>query len=185
MRAGQHFDSPEDHDHDCDADSTTNDNTQGDKDQKEGAEKTTPASVSSKDTGLEYQYGDAFYMAEINLSGNVFAVEERPGKSTLARLYSPSGKLLSTSELHVHTAVAADTKESSKAGEDGNKSGVKTLFISTYKDGHYALAVQGGYVLSIDAENLTITSSFKVVRKFKETRTKLYENLWYTYMYIP
>lgn len=164
-RAGRHFDSPENHHHDGDDGTASDiDNTRGDKDQKEGAEKTASTAISSKDTGLDYHHGDAFYMAEINPSGNIFAVEERPGKSTLARLYSPSGELLNTSELSVPTVAAADTKKSSKTG-DKKKPGVQTLLISTYKDGHYALVVQGGCVLFVDAEKLTIASSFKMVRR--------------------
>lgn len=112
--------------------------------------------VNSKDSGLEYQYGDAFYMAEINPSGNVFAVEERPHKSTLARLYSPSGGLLKTSELNVPTST-------SPPAADAGGLVVQTLLISTYKGGLYALVVQGGYVLFVDAEQLSITNSFKAV----------------------
>ena len=160
MRAGQHLDSLKDHHH------KTSDNASKEED---GPEKTL-VSVSDKHSGLEYQYGDAFYMAEINPSGNVFAVEERPEQSTLARLYSPSGELLNTSELCVPTADnpttnAAGMKESSVAGVSGGdkRSAIQTLLISTYKDGCYALVVQGGYVLLVDAELLTITKSFKVV----------------------
>ena len=162
MRAGQHFDS------------TPSDNTIGHEEKKDVVEM-TPAPEGCKDTsttGLEYQYGDAFYMAEINPSGNVFAVEERPGKSTLARLYSPGGELLNTSELRAPTTIAAadDAKELAKAGDgdDGTSSGdkkigVQTLLISTYRAGCYALVVQGGYALFVDAEKLTITSCFKLV----------------------
>ena len=166
VRAGHHFNSPEEHH--LHHESTTSDDKIEDKDKKDVVEK-TPASESCKDTGLEYQYGDAFYMAEINPSGNVFAVEEQPGKSTLARLYSHTGELLNTSELCAPTTAAADTKESAKADDGGagggKRSGVQTLLISTYKDGRYALVVQGGYVLLVDAEKVTITNSFKVVSR--------------------
>ena len=173
MRAGQHFDSsPGEHQHRNSA-TTPSDNK---KDKKDVVEM-TPAAEGCKDTsttGLEYQYGDAFYMAEINPSGSVFAVEERPGKSTLARLYSPRGELLNTSELCAPTTIAAgaaaDGKESAKAGDgdDGagngdKKMGVQTLLISTYRAGCYALVVQGGYALFVDAEKLTIMSCFKLV----------------------
>jgi hypothetical protein len=182
VRAGQHFDSsrsPEEcqqhHRGDDSTTTTSSDNKIGDEDKKGVVEKTsTPAaSVSCKKdtTALDYHYGDAFYMAEINPSGNVFAVEERPGRSTLARLYSPRGEPLNSSELHVHApttvsdAAADDTKESAEAdGCEGDKKlGVQTLLISTYKAGCYALVVQGGYALFIDAEKLTITSCFKLV----------------------
>ena len=164
VRAGQHSNTPEKHAH------HHSDNKTGGKDEEDVVEMNR-ASVSYKDTsGLDYQYGDAFYMAEINPLGNVFAVEERPGKSTLARLYSHGGKLLNTSELHAPTTAAAGgaedaNSESAKAGggSGDKKPGVQTLVISTYKAGCYALVVQGGYVLLVDAEKLTITNSFKVV----------------------
>lgn len=119
---------------------------------------------SCQDSGLEYKYGDAFYMAEINPSGNVFAVEERPQKSTLTRLYSPGGELLKTSELSIPTTndTAVSNKESATTGR-GGISAVQTLLISMYKDGSYALVVQGGYVIFVDAEQLTIRNSFKAV----------------------
>ena len=167
VRAGQHFDSTENlahGDHDGAACVSTRENQY----QAKGDEK-IPTRVDHKDSGLEYQYGDAFYMAEINPSGNVFAVEERPERSTLARLYSPSGELLNTSELCVPIAqdsipAAADDKESSSAAASGRKSAaLRTLLISTYKEGRYALVVQGGYVLFVDAEQLAVTNSFKVV----------------------
>lgn len=171
MSAGQHFDSSShEHQHHRDDDISTK---IGDEDKKDvGQLQKTPVPEGCKDTtALEYQYGDAFYMAEINPSGNVFAVEERPGKSTLARLYSPRGELLNTSELHAPTTIVAaadDTKESAKAGDHGagngnKKMGVQMLLISTYKAGHYALVVQGGYALFVDAEKLTITNCFRLV----------------------
>ena len=151
----------------CDLDGTDSVSTRENQNQAKGDEK-IPTGVGHKDSGLEYQYGDAFYMAEINPSGNVFAVEERPERSTLARLYSPSGELLNSSELCVpiaHDTTAADDKdkESSSAAASVRKSAVRTLLISTYKEGRYALVVQGGYVLCVDAERLTVTNSFKVV----------------------
>ena len=45
-----------------------------------------------KNTGLDYHYGNAFYMAEINPSGNVLAVQERQSAPTLVQLYSPEGE---------------------------------------------------------------------------------------------
>ena len=142
-------------------------------------EEVTKSESDSKDCGLDYHYGDAFYMAEINPSGNVFAVEERPHRTTLAHLYSPSGSPIKTRELivpgHSVNPVTAGSDQSaagsdqSAAGSDQSAAGgtdrlaVQTLLISTYKDGIYALVVQGGYVIIVDAEKLTITNSFKVV----------------------
>ena len=176
MRAGQHFDSSPGEHQPRKSTTTPSDSTIGNEDKKDVVEM-IPAPEDCKDTStiaLEYQYGDAFYMAEINPSGNVFAVEERPGKSTLARLYSPGGELLNTSELRAPTTIAAaaadDAKESTKAGDgdDGagngdKKMGVQTLLISTYRAGCYALVIQGGYALFVDAEKLTITNCFKLV----------------------
>lgn len=168
VKAGQNFDSPQAHLHHDDDSKII-----GDKDGKRDVVEKTPASVSCKDTGTDYHYGDAFYMAEINPSGNVFAVEERPGKSTLARLYSHGGELLHTSELHAPITAAVDTKDaekSAKTGDGDKRPGVQTLLISTYKAGCYALVVQGGYVLLVDAEKLTIANSFKVVSRPKSGR---------------
>ena len=158
VRAGQPFNSLEKASGEKDKENVKDENT----------EKASASAVNSKDSGLEYQYGDAFYMAEINPSGNVFAVEERPKKTTLARLYSPSGELLKTSELSVPTRdpSAAGTKGPGAAAASsgsGEGSAVQTLLISTYKDGSYAIVVQGGYVIFVDAERLTITNSFKAV----------------------
>ncbi len=173
VRAGQFNSSPEErqlHHHSDDSTTTTSsDNKIGDEDKKGVVEKTDATSVSCTDTtGLDYHYGDAFYMAEINPSGNVFAVEERPGRNTLARLYSPGGELLNSSELCVRaptTGAVDDTKESAETdgGEGDKKLGVQTLLISTYKAGCYALVAQGGYALFIDAEKLAITSCFELV----------------------
>ena len=121
---------------------------------------------NSEDSALDYHYGNAFYMAEINPSGNVFVVEERPKKSTLARLYSPGGDLLKTRELVVPCQSTGPTPAAGNdqsAAEGNEKVAVQTLLISTYKEGIYALVVQGGYVIIVDAELLTITNSFKVV----------------------
>ena len=142
-------------------------------------EEVTKSESDSRDCGLDYHYGDAFYMAEINPSGIVFAVEERPHRTTLAHLYSPSGSPIKTRELivpghSVNPATAGSDQsaagsDQSAAGSDQSAAGstdrvaVQTLLISTYKDGIYALVVQGGYVVIVDAEKLTITNSFKVV----------------------
>ena len=59
-------------------------------------ESETPPPKSSH-SGLDYQYRNAFYMAEINPSGNVLAVQERQSAPTLAQLYSPEGEPLECS----------------------------------------------------------------------------------------
>ena len=157
VRAGQGFASADPHHIDSQTQKKSSDKDCDTQD-------TLKSTINLKCSGLEYQYGDAFYMAEINPSGNVFAVEERPQKSTLARLYSSSGELLKTSELSIPIKDAtgvAGAKES-LTGE-GERFAVQTLLISTYKDGSYALVVQGGYVLFVDAEQLTVHNSFKTV----------------------
>ena len=176
VTAGQPFDSPDQHaGHHV---SGVKDKSCGGVQNTQEASPSTTATTGSKDSGLEYQYGEAFYMAEINPSGNVFAVEERPQRSTLTRLYSPSGELIRTGQLSVPNKDLTATKSATSAsgsqeegggggegGESGQVAAVQTLLISTYKDGSYALVVQGGYVLFVDAEQLTITSSFKAVGK--------------------
>lgn len=170
VTAGQPFDSPDQHaGHHV---SGVKDKSCGGVQNTQEASPSTTATTGSKDSGLEYQYGEAFYMAEINPSGNVFAVEERPQRSTLTCLYSPSGELIRTGQLSVPNKDLTATKSAASAsgsqeegGESGQVAAVQTLLISTYKDGSYALVVQGGYVLFVDAEQLTITSSFKAVCK--------------------
>ena len=58
-----------------------------------------------------------------------------------------TGKLLKTAELTV----------------DGSSKKLDTLLISTYREGSYALGVQGGRVLYIDAESLAVTRVLNVV----------------------
>ena len=59
-----------------------------------------------------------------------------------------AGKLLKTAELTV----------------DGGSKKLDTLLISTYREGSYALGVQGGRVLYLDAESLAVTRVLNVVR---------------------
>ncbi len=104
-------------------------------------------------TGKDYNYGDAFYMAEITPAGNVLAVEERREGGTYVHLYSSAGTLLRVRQLG---------NQGARDGEINLKS-LHTLFISSYKDGCCAIGIQGGLVLLIDAESLEVASSIKVV----------------------
>lgn len=101
-------------------------------------------------TGKDYNYGDAFYMAEITPAGNVIAIQEREKGGTFVHLYCPEGKLLRVKELEV-------------SKEESNSTTLHTLFISSYQDGCYAIGLQGGVVVLLEAETLEIASSFKVV----------------------
>ena len=131
-----------------------------------------PVSEALKNTGWDYHYGNAYYMAEINLSGNVLAVEERPKKTTLVHLYSPEGKLLKTAELRV-TAEEVE-KEKEGASEDSGDVAVHTLLISKYNSGFYAIAVQGSHVILLGAESLETEQTFKVVSVYVDTYTRVH-----------
>ena len=102
---------------------------------------------SNQTTGKDYNYGNAFYMAEITPAGNVIAVEERQHGSTSVQLFSPDGEAVKETELQV----------------EGSEKKIHTLFISTYRNGCYAIGVQGGYVVLVEAETLRIINKFKVV----------------------
>ena len=70
----------------------------------------------------------AFYMAEFNPSGDIFAVEEVFYRTTLVHLISPKGKVLKSVDL----MAMLGNKESRP---------VNSLFISPYHDGLYAIGL--------------------------------------------
>lgn len=117
-----------------------------------------------RESAVEYHYGDAFYMGEITPSGNVIAIEERPGHVTLIELYSPEGRLIKTVELKLKDGVVVNqpAREERDVGEKEKDDSVRTLFMSTYKNGCYAIGVQGGTVVML-RENLEILTTIKVV----------------------
>ncbi len=111
----------------------------------------------ARSTRKDYNYIDAFYMAEITPTGNVLAIEERRRGDTLVQLYHPDGRLLRVRELDLEAGGSGGGR-----GERGSER-LHTLFISSYKDGCYAIGIQGGFVMLVDAETLEVVSSFKVV----------------------
>ena len=103
-----------------------------------------------------YVYPDAFYMAEINPSGTVFAVEEQSKGSSLVELYSPEGGRVKWAELVI----------------GGKQEKLGTLMISMYHhSGCYAVAVQGGHVIIVGAESLDIMNIIKTVSSFSYPHT--------------
>ena len=101
----------------------------------------------TENTAKYYKYKDAFYMAEINPSGNTVAVKEMEAGSTLVQLFSVEGKLLKSTELRL----------------DGIDKKLDAVMMSTYSKGHYAVAMQGGNVFIIAAETLDVLSIIKTV----------------------
>ena len=105
---------------------------------------------SAAESSRNYPYEEAFYMAEFNPSGNIFAVREVPYKTTLIQLVSPGGRILKTVDL---MALVGDGKERP----------VNTLFISAFHRGAYAIGLEGGRIAIMDAESLHLKKVFKVV----------------------
>ena len=93
--------------------------------------------------GKNYHYADAFTMAEVNPSMNVFAVEETKDGQVYAHLFSAMGEHL-------------------KCVETSEKS---VVLLSTYSSGleAYTMVVQGGCVLTLSAEGLDVKHRFKAV----------------------
>lgn len=117
------------------------------------AEVMDKAAADKMDSGRNYLYVEAFFMAEFNPSGSIFAVKELPYETTVLHLVSPEGRVTKTVDL---MAMVGD-KEASKRP-------VSTLFISAYHDGLYAIGVEGGgRIVLVDAELLQLRKSFKVV----------------------
>lgn len=100
-------------------------------------------------SALEYNYGNAFQMAEITPDENTLAVEERQGLTTLLKLFSPEGALLRNRELLV----------------DGLKPDVSTLVISGHSGRVYAIGVQGGHVVLVNAKSLETENVIKTVSR--------------------
>ena len=119
----------------------------------------TSEEASSQISGRNYPYEDAFFMAEINPSGNVFAVKELPYRTTLIHVLSPEGAVMKTKDL-METLY---NEESTKTIKTKTKRPVNTLFISLYRDGMYAIGLEGGRIILMDAESLDVVKLFKVV----------------------
>ncbi len=107
---------------------------------------------ASMESGLNYPYEEAFYMAEFNQSGRVFAVKEIPYQTTLLYLISADGCVEKVEDLMVLMGR-----------KDCSRKPVNTIFISAYHDGVYAIGVEGGYIAVLDAELLQLSKVFKVV----------------------
>jgi hypothetical protein len=117
------------------------------------ARERSPQTSAAKDPAGGHLPGEkALYMAEFNPSGNIFAVEEVFYRTTLIHLVSPKGKVLKSMDVMA------------KFGERDSRP-VNSLFISTYHEGIYALGLEGGTVVLVDAELLEFKKSFKVVRR--------------------
>lgn len=116
-----------------------------------------PATNAGKDcegqapASREHYPGEkAFYMAEFNPSGNIFAVEEVPYRTTLVHLVSPDGRVVRSMDLMARVG-------------DQESRPVNSLFISAHHDGTYAIGLQGGRVVLVDAELLQLKKTFNVV----------------------
>lgn len=107
-----------------------------------------PESHEHHMTGKDYRYGDAYYMAEINPSGNCFAVEERENACTLIHLLdAKTGKSLKTTKL---------------SSLDGRRE-VHSLMMSLLHHGNYVIMAEGGYIVVVKGEELQIVNIFNVV----------------------
>ena len=107
---------------------------------------------SSIDSGRNYPYEEAFFMAEFNPTGKVFAVKEVPYVTTILYLISLDGCIEKMADL-----MALMGKR------DCCKRPVNTIFISAHHNGVYAIGVEGGYIALVDAELLQLNKVFKVV----------------------
>lgn len=108
---------------------------------------------TSQDSGRKYPYKNAFFMAEFNPSGNIFAVEELPYQTTMIHLVSPEGRIVKSVDL----MAAISEQDSCK------RRPVNTVFISAHHCGLYAIGLEGGRMALMEAELLQITKTFKVV----------------------
>ena len=107
---------------------------------------------SSKESGLNYRYEEAFFMAEFNPSGRIFAVKEMPYITTLLYLISPDGCVDKVADL----MALIGQKDCSRRPQN-------TIFMTGHHDGLYAVGVEGGYIALVDAELLQLNRVFKVV----------------------
>lgn len=108
---------------------------------------------ASEDSGRNYQYENAFCMAEFNPSGNIFAVEEIPYQTTMVHLVSPEGVIVRSVDL----MAGISERDASK------RRPVNTVFISAHHNGLYAIGLEGGRMVLMEAELLQINKTFKVV----------------------
>lgn len=125
----------------------------GDHSQQDPA--TSAASESeaqASDSDRHHPGEKAFYMAEFNPSGNIFAVEEVPYRTTLIHLVSPDGRVMRSVDLMARVG-------------DQDSRPVNTMFISAHHDGMYAIGLEGGRMVLMDAELLQLKKTFKVVRR--------------------
>ena len=95
-------------------------------------------------SGLDYHYADAFTMAEVNPSSNVFAVKERKDGQVSAHLFSMRGDLMKSVDINEKSIVLLSTYNRSVGG--------------------YAMMVGGSCVLILDAESLDVKNKFQVVQ---------------------
>ena len=99
------------------------------------------------------QYFIAYCMAEFNPNGDIFAVKELPYETVVIQLVSPDGSV----------SKSIDLMQALNPPEEYSKRPVQTLFLSTYRDGAYAVGLIGGTVVIVDADQLHIRMSFKAV----------------------
>ena len=120
-----------------------------------GLSKVRETSVDNSTTDInstagthDYKYGDAYYMCEINLSGNCFAIEEREGATTLIHLLcKESGRDLKTISLH----------------SISGRREVHTVMMSSLHNGRYLIMVEGGYVVMVTAEDVIVSNVINMV----------------------
>ena len=122
------------------------------------------ADVGADRSGKNYPYPIAYCMAEFNSNGTIFAVKELPYDTALVQLVSLEGSVLRS----------VDLMRSLNPPEEFSKRPVQTLFMSPCCGGVYAVGLQGGKVAILDAEDLTIKTSFTAVR-----RMNWEDGVWY------
>lgn len=120
--------------------------------EQEAGSNVTKKEVDVELSGKNYRYVVAYFMAEFNPTGNVFAVMEIPYKTAFVQLLSADGKLVKTQDLMLAMGEAECARRP-----------VQTLFISEFHDGVYAIGVEGGKVALVDAEALDVKKTFSVV----------------------
>ena len=103
-------------------------------------------------SGKQYPYEDFLYLAEINPTGNMFVVLELPYKTALVHVVSSQGEIIKTEDLMMKIQ-----------DENRIRRQVNVIIISSYHDGMYAVGVEGGRIVLMDAESLEVISMFKVV----------------------
>ena len=103
-------------------------------------------------SGHNYPYVTSYCMAEFNPDGNLFAVKELPYETAVVQLVSPDGTELRSVDL----MLAMKEKDYARRP-------VQTLFTSAFHDGIYAVGVQGGKVVLVDAEKLDVMVTLNAV----------------------